>query len=398
MHEALLFLFPDGVELLGLAESGKSGDGENLSLAAGEQAGAVHHGDNADLSCEGADLVHLASVNALAGEQPLLDDLLLQLVEYLVHVLHHVGVLFAVLLLNHGDPLVDAGFADVLVIGAHAVLHGLELLLDQHVEQLLIKGSVLVLELGLAYLGDHLVDEVENGLEVLMCLNDALVHDVLGNLIGLGLDHDDLLVGGGDGGGHAVVLTLGLGGVEEVLLAVPAEDDAGDGAVEGHVGDGDCGGCADHCGDLGGAVAVNRQDFAGDNDVVAQVGREEGTHGAVDQAGGQNCGQAGLTLAAHEAAGDAADCVELLVEVNGEREVVDAVLGAGGSGAGYENGGVAVLDEDCGVAELCHLADLHGEGAAFVHDLILLVIGELLLGDYHVFISFIFWRSRRLST
>ena len=155
---------------------------------------------------------------------------------------------------------------------------------------------------------------------------------------------------------------------------------------------------ADHCGDLGGAVAVNRQDFAGDNDVVAQIGREEGTHGAVDQAGGQNCGQAGLTLAAHEAAGDAADCVELLVEVNGEREVVDAVLGAGGSGAGYENGGVAVLDEDCGVAELCHLADLHGEGAAFVHDLILLVIGELLLGDYHVFISFIFWRSRRLST
>ena len=167
---------------------------------------------------------------------------------------------------------------------------------------------MLVLELGLAYLGDHLVDEVENGLEVLMCLNDALVHDVLGNLIGLGLDHDDLLVGGGDGGGHAVVLTLGLGGVEEVLLAVPAEDDAGDGAVEGHVGDGDCGGCADHCGDLGGAVAVNRQDFAGDNDVVAQIGREEGTHGAVDQAGGQNCGQAGLTLAAHEAAGDAADC------------------------------------------------------------------------------------------
>ena len=54
-----------------------------------------------------------------------------------------------------------------------------------------------------------------------------------------------------------LVLTLGLGGVEEVLLTVPAEDDTGDGAVEGELGDGNCGGSADHCGDLGGAVAVN---------------------------------------------------------------------------------------------------------------------------------------------
>ena len=257
-------------------------------------------------------------------------------------------------------------------------------------EQLLVKGGMLVLELGLADLLDHLVDEVENGLEMLVSLNDTLVHDVIGDLVGLGLDHDYLLVGGGDGGGHAVGLALFLGGVEEILLAVPAEDDAGDGAVERYVGDGDRGGRADHRGDLGRAVAVNAQHLTGDDDVVSQVTREERTHGAVDEAGGQHCGQAGLTLAAHEAAGNAADGVELLVEVHGEGEVVDTVLGARGGGAGDENGGLAVLDQNGRVAQLCELADLHGQGAAFVHDLVLLVVGELLVGDYHVCFSFIF--------
>ena len=292
-------------------------------------------------------------------------------------------MLLAVLFLDHGDPVVDAGLADVLVVGVHAVLHGLELVLNQLVEQLLVEGGVLVLELGLADLGDHLVDEIQHGLQVLVGLDDALVHHVVGDLVGLGLDHDDLFVGGCDGGDHAVVLTLGLGGVEEVLLPVPAEDDAGDGAVEGHVGDGDGGGGADHGGDLGAAVAVDGQHFAGDDHVVAQVGGDEGAHGAVDQAGGQHGGQTGLALTAHEAAGDAADGVELLVEVHGEGEVVDAVLGTGGGGAGDEDGGLAVLDENGGVAELCQLADLHGQGAALVHHLKLAVVGELLVGNDH---------------
>ena len=270
----------------------------------------------ADLAAEGADLVHCAAVNALAGQQPLLDDLLLELVQDLVHVLHDVGVLLGVLFLHCGDPLVDAGLADVLVVGVHAVFHARKLVLDQLVEQLIVERRVLVLELRLADLGDHLVDEVENRLQMLVSLHDALVHDVLGDLIGLGLDHDDLLVGCSDGGGHAVGLALLLGGVEQILLAVPAEDYARDGAVERNIGDADSGRRADHCGDLGAAVAVNGQHLAGDDDVVAQVGREQGAHGAVDQAGCENRGQAGLTLAAHEAAGDAADRVELFVEVN----------------------------------------------------------------------------------
>ena len=223
---------------------------------------------------------------------------------------------------------------------------------------------------------------------MLVRLHDALVHDLLGNFLRLGLDHDDLLVGRGDGGDHAVALALFLGGVKEVLLTVPAEDDAGDGAVERHVGDRNGGGGADHGGDLGAAVAVNAQHFAGDDDVVAQVGREEGTHRTVDQTGGENGVEAGLALTAHEAAGDAADGVELLVEVDGKREVVDAVLRAGGGGAGDEHGGLAVADQNGGVAQLGHLADFHRKRAALKGHFILFVVGELLVGDDHGSYSF----------
>ena len=217
-----------------------------------------------------------------------------------------------------------------------------------------------------------------------MRLHDALVHDVVRHLIGLGLDHDDLLVGGGDGGDHAVGLALLLRGVEEVLLPVPAEDDAGDWAVERHVGNAHRGARADHGGDLRAAVTVDGQHLAGDDDVVAQVAREERAHRAVDQAAGQHGGQAGLALAAHEAAGDAADGVELLIEVHGQREVIHTVLRAGGSRAGDEHGRLAVADEDGGVAQLGELAGLHHEGTAFVLDLVALVVGELLVrGDDH---------------
>ena len=245
---------------------------------------------------------------------------------------------------------------------------------------------MLILELRLADLADHLVDEVQHGLQVLVRLHDALVHHIVRHLIGLGLNHDDLLVRGGDGGGHAVGLALLLRGVEEVLLAVPAEDDAGDGAVERHIGDAHRGARADHGGDLRAAVAVDGQDLAGNDDVVAQVAREERAHRAVDQAAGEHGGQAGLTLAAHEAAGDAADGVELFVEVNGQREVIHAVFRAGGGRAGDEHGRLAVADEDGGVAQLGELAGLHHEGTAFVLDLVALVVGELLVrGDNHGF-------------
>ena len=271
VHVALLFLFPDGVELLGHGEGVERGDGEHLGLAAGEKARAVHARDDADLGGQGTYLVLAPAVHAVPLEQPGLDYLLLELVGDLLEVLVHVGVVLKEELVPVVDELVPALLADILVVGVHGGLGLVHGGLDDLLEELLVEVGVLVLELGLADVLDHHVDEVEHGLELLMRGDYALVHDLVGHLVGGGLDHDDLPVGGGDGDGHPVVLALGLGGVEEEVLAVPAEGDAGDGAAPGDVRDGHGGGGADHGGDLRRAVAVNGEDLALDGDVVAQV-------------------------------------------------------------------------------------------------------------------------------
>ena len=65
-----------------------------------KRAGAMDNGQHADFGAERTDLVHGAAVYTLAGEQPLLDDLLLQLVEDLVHVLHDLGMVGLILFLH----------------------------------------------------------------------------------------------------------------------------------------------------------------------------------------------------------------------------------------------------------------------------------------------------------
>jgi len=76
---------------------------------------------------------------------------------------------------------------------------------------------------------------------------------------------------------------------------------------------------------------VDAHDRRHDGDVVAEVRGEERADGAVDDAAGQDALFARTALAAVERTRDAADGVELLLKVNGEREEVDAVPGAGRS-------------------------------------------------------------------
>ena len=100
------------------------------------------------------------------------------------------------------DQLVPTLLADVFVVGVHGGLGLVHGGLDDLVEQLFVEVGVLIGELGLADLLDHLIDEGDDGLVGLVGGLDALEHDLVGDLLGAGLDHDDLLAGGGDGGVH----------------------------------------------------------------------------------------------------------------------------------------------------------------------------------------------------
>ena len=390
VHIALFGLFPDGVELLGGGKRVKRTNGEHLRLAAGEQARAVDAGQDADFGSERTDLVLLAAVDAVAFEQPRLDDLLLELIGDLVEELIHIGILLEELLVPVLDHLVPAGLADVLVVGIHRGLGLVHEVFDDLVEQLLIEARVRVVELGLADLGDHAVDELDLLLVLVVGKLDGLVHGVVVDFVRAGLDHDDLLAGRDDRDVEIADLALLGVGVEHEFAVHKADLERADRAVPGDIGDGERGGGADQSRDLGRAVMVDAHDRRHDGDVVAEVGGEERADGAVDDAAGQDALFAGTALAAVERTGDAADGVELLLKVNGEGKEVDAVARAGGSRGADEHAGVAVADHDGGVGEFSKLADLKREGTASELHLVLVVVGELSVGDdgRHLSISF----------
>ena len=381
VHVALLRLLPDGIQLLVGGQGIQRGHAQHLGLAAGEQAGAVDTGQHAHLGVQRADLVLLAAVHAVALQQPGLHDLLLELVGDLVQILIHVGVVLQEQLMPLLDQLVPAGLADVLVVGIHGglgIVHG-----GGHdlVEQLLIEVGVGVVEFGLADLGHHLVDEGDLLLVLLVSGADGLEHDIVGHLVGAGLDHDHLLGGGHHGDVQIADLTLLGVGVKDQLAVHQTHLQGGHRAVPGDVGDSQGGGGADEGGDLRRAVVIHGHDGAHHGHIVAEVVGEQGANGAVDDAAGQDALLPGTALAAVEAAGDAAHGVHLLLKVHAQGEEVDTVTGTGRGGDAAQHAGIAVAHHDGGVGQLGQLAHLQREGTACQIHGVLVIVGELTLGD-----------------
>ncbi len=381
VHVALFLFLPDGVQLLAGGEGVQGSHGEHLGLAAGEQGGTVDPGQHAHLGGQGTDLVLLAAVHPVALEEPGLDDLLLELIGDFVQVLVHLGILFQEELVPVVDEGVPALLPDVLVVGVHGGLGLVHGGLHDLVEELLVEVGMVVGHLLLADLGHDAVDEVHLGLDLLVGLHDGLVHHVVGDLVGPGLDHDHLGAGGGHGQVQLGGVLLLLVGVHDDLAVHIAHLQAADGAAPGNVGHGQTGGHAHHGGGLRGAVPVHAHDGAGDHHVVAEVAGEEGTDGAVDDPAGQHGGQGGLALPAHEGAGDAADGIELFLKVHAQGEEVHPVSGAGGGGDGHQHGGIPVADHGGSVGQLGHLAELQGEGAAGDLGLVDVVVELFLLNN-----------------
>ncbi len=341
----------------------------------------MYTGQHAHFGGQGTDLVLRSAVHAVALQQPGLDDLLLEFVGDLLQVLVHVGELVQILLVPVLDHLVPAGLADVLVVGVHGGLGLVHEVGHDAVKQHLVEVGVGIVELGLADLGHHLIDKGDLLLVLLVGGANGLEHDVVGHLVGAGLDHDHLLAGGDHG--HVQIADLALlgVGVEHQLSVHQTNLQGAHRAVPGNVGDGQSGGGADEAADLRGAVVVHAHNGAHDGHVVAEIVGEQGADGAVDDAGGQDALLAGTALAAVEAAGDAAHGIQLLLEVHAQGEEVDAVTGPGGCGDAAQHAGVAVGDHDGGVGQLGQLAHLQGEGPACQVHGVLAILGELAMGD-----------------
>ena len=173
------------------------------------------------------------------------------------------------------------------------------------------------------------------------------VDELPGVLGGAGLDHHDGDVAGlQDAAGHhhleGGALLLGVAGEGHPVPVDEGQAGTGHGPGEGQAGD-----LGGHRGGVDGqdvvvVVGVDGQDGLNDLDLVAQALDEGGAQRTVDEAAGQDGGGAGAALAAEEGAGDAAGRVLALLDVHGQGEEVELVLGVLAHGGGGQDGGLAV--------------------------------------------------------
>ena len=291
-------------------------------------------------------------------------------------------VLLAELLLEVQTGGGQALLPDVLVGGVQSVLDLTQAVSHQIVQQLVVDGGLLEGELGLADLGDDGVDELDDLHVGLVGDPDALVDDVLGGFLGLGLDHDHLLKCGRDA--HEAVGSVPLvgGGVDDILAVQMGDVGGGHGTVPGNVGAGNGDRSAQRRHDLHGVIVVVGKNGAGHDGVVAQLLVKEGTHGTVDDAAVQDAPLGGLALPAVEGAGNAAHGIHTLLELDGQGEVVDSGLGNGVAGDGGEHDGVAVAADALGVGQLCDFTGFHGKGTAADFRLVNVMVGILFAGDH----------------
>ena len=208
---------------------------------------------------------------------------------------------------------------------------------------------------------------------------DGIQHGDLVHLVGAGLDHDDLLLGGGNGELQVADIALLQSGVDHQLAVHQTHEHAGDGAVPGNVGDGQGDGGADHAGDLRAAVLVHAHDGHDNRHVVAHVLGEQGPDGTVHHTAGQDGLFAGAALTAHKAAGDAAHSVQLLLKVHAQREEVDAVAGLLAHGHVAQHNGLAVAHQAAAVGQTAHLAGLNHQRTAGQFHFEGFEIGEFLM-------------------
>ena len=350
------------VDLLLHAQHGQGGHAQDLGLAALEEGGAVHAGQDLNLGGQGTDLARGAAVHAdLFAQGTVADGGLLERAE---------GSLEG--LLRLGEAL-SQGAEHLFLDGVHGLVAGKLALGQQGLGNLL--GRVF-LDRGVLFVGvvqeqrelDGLLGSLLGNLELSLAQDldeglgglEAVGHDVFGGsggarvnelplvLAAAGLDHHDRDVFGAvflgddaarDNDVEHGTLELAPARERDPLVVDERQAGAADRAGEGQARDlGGHGGGVDRQ-NVVGVVRIDRQDGLDDLDLVAQALDEAGAQRAVDEAGGQDGLGAGAAFAAEEGTGDAARGVLTLFDVNGQREEVELVLGVLAHRGGGQNGG-----------------------------------------------------------
>ncbi len=345
-HEAVFELAGQRVDALRVAFGAQRGDHQRLRLAAREQRGAVRAGQNGVADLDGAHGARVAAVDAgLAGQDLAAHDLGFD-VEQEGLDLHRVEIgAFGLERLQHGSGRLAQGLragllAADLVGGAQLLLGQLRDLGDEG----LVLGGGLPVPHGLAGVAHQFMDGVDGDAALLVAEHHGAQHDVFGQLLRLGLDHQHGGFGAGDDQVHLRVLAGGLARVQHVFAVDVAHARGADRAVERNAGHRQGRAHGDHGRDVGIDLGVQRHGVDDHVDFVVEAFGEQRADRAVDQAAGQRLEFAGLGFALEEAAGDLAGGIRLLDVVH--RQGKKSLAGLGGLGGDDRGQHDRVVDVD----------------------------------------------------
>ena len=252
----------------------------------------------------------------------------------------------------------------ILVVGIQGGPDSVLGVVPDGLEHLVLRLIGGIFKLGLADLSLHPLDELNDLLVGFVAGHDAVVHVLVGDLVGACLDHGNALVGGGHGDSHLAHLPLLGGGVDDELAVDQAHGNAGNGSVPGHIRDGQGDGGADEGGDLRGIVLVHGHDGAHDGNVVAHILGEQGPDGPVDHAAGKGGFLRRTALPLQEGTGDLAHRIKFFLKVHGKGEKVDTVPRLSGCGDRYMDHSVPIAHQALPVGQLSHFPGLYHQRTA----------------------------------
>src|SRR4051812_35005619 len=226
-----------------------------------------------------------------------------------------------------------------------------------------LRGQLAVEPLRLARLPAQILLRLAELLDLAVRDLEGLEHEVLGKLVGAGLDHRERVARPDDDEVEARLALVhgGHGRVDDEGAVDPTDAHGADRAEERQRRDHQRRGGAVDREDVVRRDHVRAEHGADDLHLVAEALRPQRPDRAVDHAGGERRALGGAALALEEAAGDLARGVRALLDVDGQREEVRAFARFRPALRRREHHRVAGADDDGAVGLLGELARLEGD-------------------------------------
>ena len=365
MNVVLAGLNPQAVQHLFITQGTQSGDGQNLGLATGKQAGTVSPRQQAHLAADRSYFLHLTAVRTdfLLGNHAA-DDFLDNLVQHIRNFLDCIRInlqeMLQCLCLDSGNMLVTSQLIRI----SHCLIQLGSSILADSLLHVLRHSKQLDLALFLTYSLLHLILESNDFLNFLMAKENCLKDNLLRQLIGTSLNHHYRITGPGNSQVQVGSLTLLHSRVDDKLTINTAYPDTSYRAKERNIRNSQGTGSTNHSSNLRCIVVLYGKDGSHNLHIVSIALREQRTDRTVNQAAAQNSRLARTSLSLYKTARNLADSVHLLLIVNGQREEVNALARLLRSGSSNQNNGLTITNQSSTICLLCHLAGLNGKRPA----------------------------------